>query len=92
MNRLLSKIGRTIQDTGKRILGNELAQEENVVFGEKIVTPGMPEILRKIAGEGIVLSPAIIRSLIRCAEHHAASRLHLIRQPSAATFPSRGRL
>ncbi|MBE6923241.1 MAG: beta-glucosidase [Ruminococcaceae bacterium] len=55
MNRLLSKLGRTIQDTGKRILGNELAQEENVVFGEKIVTPGMPEILRKIAGEGIVL-------------------------------------
>lgn len=34
---------------------NPLAQVENIVQGEKTVTPGMPQVLRECAAEGIVL-------------------------------------
>ncbi|MCR5144194.1 MAG: glycoside hydrolase family 3 C-terminal domain-containing protein [Lachnospiraceae bacterium] len=34
---------------------NSVAQEENEVSGEKYITPGMPEQVRKLAEEGIVL-------------------------------------
>ena len=55
MKRIVKKAGKMIRSVGERLLGNGLAQEENVVFGEKIITPGMPQILRECAGEGIVL-------------------------------------
>ena len=55
MNSLGDKMGKAIHKAGERIFGNGLAQKENVVTGEKTVTPGMPELLRELAGEGIVL-------------------------------------
>lgn len=37
------------------LVTDSLAQDENVVSGEKRITPGMPEAVRACAGEGIVL-------------------------------------
>ncbi len=38
-----------------RMMGSGLAQEENGAGGGRYITPGMPETLRELAGEGIVL-------------------------------------
>jgi len=37
------------------LVTNSLAQDENVVTGERLITPGMPEAARACGGEGIVL-------------------------------------
>ena len=55
MKSLKDKLGKAVHSAGERIFGNGLAQEENVVQGDKVITPGMPEILRECAAEGIVL-------------------------------------
>lgn len=55
MNTMKDKLERAVHEAVEAVAGNGLAQEENVVQGERIVTPGMPEILRECAGEGIVL-------------------------------------
>ncbi len=55
MKNLKDKLGKAIHDAGEKIFGNGLAQEENVVQGEKTITSGMPEILRRCAADGIVL-------------------------------------
>ena len=55
MNRVKDAIGKTVHKVGQRLFSSELSQKENVVLGEKTVTPGMPEILRELAAEGIVL-------------------------------------
>ncbi len=55
MNTLKKKLERTVHDVVEAAVGNGLAQEENVVRGEKTITAGMPEILRACASEGIVL-------------------------------------
>ena len=55
MKSLKDKLGKAIHSTGERIFGNGLAQKETIVRGEKVITPGMPELLRECAGEGIVL-------------------------------------
>ena len=55
MNKLKDKIEKKLHDIAEIADGNSLAQEENVVQGEKTITPGMPEILRRWGSEGIVL-------------------------------------
>ena len=55
----MSKITRIFNKTVRRVfdlvMGNGLMQEENNAEGEGYITPGMPESLRKMAGESIVL-------------------------------------
>ena len=55
MNTLKKKLEKTVHEVVDAAVGNGLAQIENVVEGEKTVTPGMPELLRECAEEGIVL-------------------------------------
>lgn len=55
MKRIAYQIGKRIHGIVERFCGNGLAQAENIVTGQGTVTPGMPEILRECAGEGIVL-------------------------------------
>jgi len=55
----MNKIKRVFTRTARRVfdlvMGNGLMQEENEAEGEGYVTPGMPELLREMAGESIVL-------------------------------------
>ena len=55
----MSTISRIFNKTARRVfdlvMGNGLMQEENTAEGEYYITPGMPEALRKMAGESIVL-------------------------------------
>ena len=55
MNTLKKKLEKTVHEVVEAAVGNGLAQIENVVEGERTITPGMPEILRECAAEGIVL-------------------------------------
>ena len=50
--RLYSKAVRTAFDW---MMGSGLRQDENVPEGQRYITPGMPELLRRCAGESIVL-------------------------------------
>lgn len=52
IKRAAQKFLRFVVDTA---MGNGLMQEENIAAGDRKVTPGMPELLRRAAGEGIVL-------------------------------------
>ena len=52
MKKLIEKTTRYVVDL---VAGNGLMQEENTVTGERLITPGMPELARSLAGEGIVL-------------------------------------
>ena len=55
----MSKVRRMFTKTARRIfdivMGNGLMQEENTAEGSSYITPGMPELLRRTAGESIVL-------------------------------------
>ena len=55
----MNKVTRIFNKTARRIfdlvMGNGLMQEENTAEGERYITPGMPEVLREMAGESIVL-------------------------------------
>lgn len=55
MGKLANIVKRKAAAVVRYFIGNELAQEENSARGEKKITPGMPEILRECAAEGIVL-------------------------------------
>ena len=55
MGKLANIVKRKTAAVVRHFMGNELAQEENSARGEKKITPGMPEILRECAAEGIVL-------------------------------------
>lgn len=50
--RLYSKVVRKAFDW---MMGSGLRQDENVPEGQRYITPGMPQLLRRCAGEGIVL-------------------------------------
>ncbi len=52
LNRFFNKTARRVFDL---VMGNGLMQEENFAEGDGYITPGMPELLRKTAAEGIVL-------------------------------------
>jgi len=52
---LKKKLDRAVEKITEAVTSNGLAQEENVVQGEKLITPGMPPVLRECAAEGIVL-------------------------------------
>ena len=52
IKQLVTKTTRFVMD---KLTGNGLMQEENVVQGERRIMPGMPEIIRELAAEGIVL-------------------------------------
>ena len=48
-------IERLIKKISDRFTGNGLMQEENVAEGERYVTPGIGELIRRAGAEGIVL-------------------------------------
>ena len=50
--RFFSKTARRVLDL---VTGNGLMQDENTAEGAEYITPGMPELLREMAGEGIIL-------------------------------------
>ena len=54
-NKFLLKVSEQLFLLQNKFLGAGLAQEENIPVGEKIITPGMPELVRSLAEEGIVL-------------------------------------
>ena len=49
------KLDRQIGLLVNKFMGSGLAQEENTASGERYITPGMPEAVRALAVEGIVL-------------------------------------
>ena len=55
MGKLSKIVGKLCQRVIDKATGNGLMQEENVAVGEKHITPGMPELVGKIAEEGVVL-------------------------------------
>ncbi len=54
-NKFLLKVSEKVFLFKNKFLGAGLAQEENIPVGERIITPGMPEQVRALAEEGIVL-------------------------------------
>lgn len=52
LKKMFEKTARYVVDT---VMGNGLMQEENVAQGERYITPGMPDMIRSVAAEGIVL-------------------------------------
>ena len=55
MNKLQEMITKTTRFVMDKFSGNGLMQEENQVQGERRITPGMPDLIRAVAAEGIVL-------------------------------------
>ncbi len=49
------KIEKSIAMFFNKVMGSGLAQEENTADGTRYITPGMPEKVRELAEEGIVL-------------------------------------
>ena len=54
-NKLQKKIEKSIAMFFNKVMGSGLAQEENTADGSRYITPGMPEKVRELAEEGIVL-------------------------------------
>lgn len=54
-SRLKKMIEKRIAMFFNKVMGSGLAQEENTADGSRYITPGMPEKLRQLAQEGIVL-------------------------------------
>ena len=54
-NKLKKKIEKNIAMFFNKVMGSGLAQEENTADGSRYITPGMPEKVRELAEEGIVL-------------------------------------
>ena len=52
LKKLFAKTARYVVDA---VTGNGLMQEENAAAGERNITPGMPDMIRAVASEGIVL-------------------------------------
>jgi len=55
MKRLKKILTSTAQRVVDYAMGNGLMQEENIATGERYITPGIPELVRVCAEEGIVL-------------------------------------
>ncbi len=55
MNTDKNQAEKKMDDIVQVATDNELAQDENVVQGEKVITQGMPELLRRCSADGIVL-------------------------------------
>ncbi len=55
MKTLKKIFSRTAQRVADIITGNGLMQEENVVVSDGYITPGMPELIRSVGSEGIVM-------------------------------------
>ena len=55
MEKLKTFVHKTTRFLVDKVTGNGLMQEENTVQGERRITPGMPEAIRALAAEGIVL-------------------------------------
>ena len=55
MNDLKKKIEKKIHSVVEMVANNTLAQDENEAIGERVVTAGMPELIRESGAEGIVL-------------------------------------
>ena len=55
MSKIKRIFNRTAQRVADLISGNGLMQEENAVVSEGYVTPGMPELIRSVGSEGIVM-------------------------------------
>ena len=49
------KIEKSIAMFFNKVMGSGLAQDENTADGTRYITPGMPEKVRELAEEGIVL-------------------------------------
>lgn len=54
-SRLKKMIEKRIAMFFNKVMGSGLAQDENTADGSRYITPGMPEKLRELAQEGIVL-------------------------------------
>jgi len=55
MNKLTRALTKSTRRVFDLFMGNGLMQEENTAEGTQYLTPGMPELLREMAGESIVL-------------------------------------
>lgn len=55
MNNLKKKIEKTVHNVVEAVVNNALAQNENTASGERVITAGMPELIRQTGSEGIVL-------------------------------------
>jgi len=55
MSKLKDVLAKTARLVVDKVTGNGLMQEENQVQGERRITPGMPELIRALGAEGIVL-------------------------------------
>ncbi|MBR2671283.1 MAG: glycoside hydrolase family 3 C-terminal domain-containing protein [Oscillospiraceae bacterium] len=55
MKKLKKQMGKMIQRIIDSAMGNGLMQEETTASGERYVTPGMPELLRRAGAESCVL-------------------------------------
>ena len=55
MNKLKKAFGRIAQGVIDRVIENGLMQEETTAEGERYITPGMGELIRKAGAEGCVL-------------------------------------
>ncbi len=54
-SRFKKQIEKSIAMFFNKVMGSGLAQEENTANGSRYITPGMPEKVRELAEEGIVL-------------------------------------
>lgn len=54
-SKLKKKLEKSISFVINKVMGSGLAQEENTADGSRYITPGMPEKVREMAEEGIVL-------------------------------------
>ena len=54
-SKLQKRIEKSIAMFFNKVMGSGLAQEENTADGKRYITPGMPQKVRELAQEGIVL-------------------------------------
>ena len=54
-SKLQKKLEKSMAMFINKVMGSGLAQDENTAVGERYITPGMPEKVRAVAEEGIVL-------------------------------------
>ena len=55
MTTFLDRLKAKIQKIADKMNGNSLSQESNVPIGERYVTKGLPELIRRSAAEGAIL-------------------------------------
>ena len=55
MSKIKRIFNRSVRHVANMISGNGLMQEENAVVSDGYITPGMPELIRSVGSEGIVM-------------------------------------